>query len=74
MLLRICIEAVKQNLYTIEAHDAFVKLINRCDACILGCTELPVLYEKYREDIKCKIVYDPLYLSIMKLRRDFDNE
>jgi aspartate racemase len=73
-LLRKCIEAVKQNKYTEEVKNIFLKLINRNDACILGCTELPILYEKYHDFIKCKNVYDPLYLSLCKLKEEYDNE
>lgn len=69
--LRACIEAVKQNHYTEEVKRMFLDLVNRYPVCILGCTELPILYEKYREDITCSQVYNPLYLALLKLREAF---
>lgn len=71
-ILRVCIEAVKQNKYSEEAHDAFINLVNRYDSCILGCTELPILYEKYATEVKCKNVYDPLYLALLKIEKEFE--
>ena len=72
--LRYCIEAVKQNKYDDKVKDIFVDLMNRYNSCILGCTELPVLYDKYKEFIECKNVFDPLYLALLKLKEDFDND
>ena len=72
--LRECIEAVKQNNFTETTEHLFLELINRYDTCILGCTELPILYEKYKEKIKCKRVYDPLNLCLLKLKREFGYE
>lgn len=72
--LRECIEAVKQNKYTEKTKKIFLELVNRCDACILGCTELPILYERYKEDVVCKQVYDPLYLGLLKLKEEYENE
>lgn len=74
VLLRECIEAVKQNKYTDEVKNIFIELVNRYDACILGCTELPILYEKYKDKISCKHVYDPLKLAVRQLKKEFDNE
>lgn len=73
-MLRDCIEAVKQNKYSESVKDTFVKLINRNENCILGCTELPILFNKYRESVKCKHVFDPLLASLMKIKGEFDNE
>lgn len=73
-LLRDCIEAVKQNIYTVEVKKIFIDLMNRYDSCILGCTELPILYEMYKENINCKNVYDPLLLGLKKLKEEFDND
>lgn len=72
--LRDCIEAVKQNKFTGSTKRVFLELVNRYDACILGCTELPILYERYKEDITCKQIYDPLLLGLMKLKEEYDNE
>ena len=73
-MLRDCIEAVKQNKYSDEVKAVFLELINRYPACILGCTELPILYEKYKEDVTCDCIYDPLLLGIMELKKEYDNE
>ena len=50
-IIRECIECVKQNRYDREVEMSFIELINRHDACILGCTELPILYEKLKKII-----------------------
>ena len=73
-LLRECIEAVKQDKYTEEVKYIFLDLVNRYDSCILGCTELPILFEKYKKYITCKNVYDPLLIGLQKLKEEFDNE
>lgn len=72
-LLRKCIEAVKQNKYSDEIKNIFLDLINRHDVCILGCTELPILYSKYKDNIKCKKVYEPLSIVLKKLKKEYDN-
>lgn len=43
-ILRECIESVKQNKYSDRTRKLFLDLMNRNDACVLGCTELPILY------------------------------
>lgn len=73
-LLRECIEAVKQNKYSNDIRMKFLNLVNRYNSCILGCTELPILYDMYREDITCSNVYDPLLLGIVKLKEEYDYE
>lgn len=73
-MLRECIEAVKQNKYSERTKSLFEELVNRCDSCILGCTELPILYEKYRENITCKRVYDPLLIGLNSLKEEFEYE
>lgn len=71
-IIRDCIEAVKRNDYTNDIKKKFLKLINRHDTCILGCTELPILYESYTESITCKNVYDPLFIALTKIRNEFE--
>lgn len=71
-LLRECIEAVKQNKYSKEIEEIFLELVNRYDNCILGCTELPILYEKYKQKIQVK-VYDPILITIKYLKKEFDS-
>ena len=73
-LLRDCIEAVKQNKYNDEVKAIFENLVNRYDACILGCTELPILYEKYSDVVRSKYIYDPLLLGVKKLKEEYDND
>ena len=73
-MLRDCIEAVKQNKYSDDVKKIFLELTNRYDACILGCTELPILYERYKAEVTSKRIYDPLLLGIYKLKKEYDNE
>lgn len=66
-LLRECIEAVKQNIYSPYIQETFLSLVNRSNcSCILGCTELPILYEKYLGYVSCDI-YDPMMLGLSKI-------
>ncbi len=74
VMIRECIEAVKQNNYSEGIVDKFLELINRHESCILGCTELPILYERYKSLTKCNNGYDPLLLGLLKLKEEFDNE
>lgn len=55
------IEVVKQNKINEKEIEGFKKLINGFSnkTIILGCTELPVLYELTKEEID-KIIYDPI--------------
>lgn len=69
-IMRDCIEAVKQNKYTSSIKKKFLYLINKSDYVILGCTELPILYQKYKKDIKCKKAYDPLKLALETLKKE----
>lgn len=73
-MLRDCIEAVKQNKYSDEVKATFLELVNRYDAVILGCTELPILYEKYKSEVKSCQIYDPLLLGVIELKKEYDNE
>ena len=73
-LLRECIEAVKQNKYTNEVESIFEKLVGEYEMpVILGCTELPILYEKYRDNIE-GVVYDPLQIALRLLKKEYDYE
>ena len=73
-LLRECIEAVKQNKYTDDIGNKFSTLVNNHETCILGCTELPILYEKYIDKVVCKKVWDPLLISLKNIKREYDND
>ena len=70
--LRDCIEAVKQDKYSEEVKKTFLDLTNRSDTLILGCTELPIIYEKYKDGVTCSKVYDPLLLGVLKLKAEYD--
>lgn len=73
-LLRECIEAVKQDKYSDEVKTVFKKLVETHKMpVILGCTELPILYEKYKDEIDAR-VYDPLLITLKKLKEEYDNE
>ena len=74
VMLRICIEAVKQNKYSENVKRTFLELVNRYDNCILGCTELPVLAEMYKDEISISQAFDPVFLSLVKLKREYDDE
>lgn len=63
--LRYFIEAVKQKNITDDVIEKFVKYIEKInsDSIILGCTELPILYELCKNKINKKI-FDPLEAAI----------
>lgn len=69
--LRDFIEAVKQNKITDNILNNFIDYINNFDnnVIILGCTELPILYEKCKNKI-FKTIYDPLECTIDTLKND----
>ena len=72
--MRNCIEAVKQNKYSDEVKKSFQELKDEYDVpIILGCTELPILYEKYKDGIDVT-VYDPLLIALKKLKEECENE
>ena len=71
-MLRKCIESVKQDKYSEDVRESFIKLMSESDMpYILGCTELPILYEKYHKDI-CTKIYDPLQITLEKLKGEYD--
>ena len=51
--------------------DAFLRGAG-CDCAILGCTELPIIYEKYAADVTCKKIYDPLKIALEILKEEYD--
>lgn len=71
--LRTCIEAVKQNTFTEEVENVFIELVNRNKNCILGCTELPVLYDLYKSRIKSN-TYDPCLIALEKIKKEYYSE
>lgn len=71
-MLRECIEAVKQNKYSETVKSTFMELISRHENIILGCTELPILYGKYAEEADDRRVYDPMIITLKKLKKEYD--
>lgn len=67
--LRICIEAVKQNKFTSEDRDIFLELTMNHENIILGCTELPIIYDKYSSLLKDKKIFDPLEMAIIMIKK-----
>lgn len=66
------IEAVKQNAFTDEVMQDFYRFLNgiECENVILGCTEIPVIYEKLNEKPQKKI-FDPLQFAIDELKAKY---
>ena len=71
-VLRECIEAVKQDKYSEDIEKKFLRLVNKHENCILGCTELPVLYKKYASKIKVEKTFDPMKIALKVIKKDFD--
>ncbi|WP_027397955.1 aspartate/glutamate racemase family protein [Anaerovibrio lipolyticus] len=69
--LRLCIEAVKQNKYDENIKNLFIDFVDRGSACILGCTELPILYDMYKEEIFSDYVYNPLEIALKIMRDEY---
>ena len=72
--VRECIEAVKQDRYSEDVVSTFVSLVSAKRRCILGCTELPVLYRRFQREIDARTgvrFYDPADLALMKIRDEF---
>lgn len=72
--IRYCIESVKQNLFTKETKEYFAELTDKYDTIILGCTELPILYERCYDVIKNKRIYDPIEITLKKIKKEYDNQ
>ena len=65
---------MKQNKYSDEVKKSFQELMDEYDVpIILGYTELPILYEKYKDGIDIT-VYDPLLIALKKLKEEYENE
>lgn len=69
--LRLCIEAVKQNKYDDEIKSIFLNYINSNKSLILGCTELPVLYDIHKSKITAINVFNPLEIALCALHEEF---
>lgn len=77
-LMRELIEAVKQNNLTHEHCQKFISLIKSFNLknVILGCTEFPVLYSKFKAEIDSTgiKIYDPLESTIQLLHSMYLSE
>ena len=76
-VMRDFIEAVKQDKCTEEIKETFVnfarhKKIEGGGNYILGCTELPVLYDKCKDRLEGMNFYDPMIIVLEKLRAEFE--
>ena len=76
-MLRNFIEAVKQNNFTDEVKAQFIRFVqcNKADCCgggvILGCTELPVMYNKCKAELGGINFYDPTIITLENLYAEF---
>lgn len=75
--LRAYIEAVKQNAIDDSICRSFIDFTDRFgeDAVILGCTELPILYQACtaRGMLPAKTMYDPLQTAIDIIKAEYEN-
>ena len=75
-IIRSFIEAVKQDNCTEEIKSSFVDFARRNGdsgaGIILGCTELPVLYDKCKDQLGDINFYDPVIIVLEKLRAEFE--
>lgn len=70
--IRTCIEAAKRNQYSPKVKEIFLMLLNADLPYILGCTELPILYKKYKEFLPGnKIIVDPLEVSLRFIKENY---
>ena len=77
-MLRNFIEAVKQNNFTQEVKEQFISFVRRhkveWGAIILGCTELPVMYDKCKDQLAGISFYDPMLIVLEKLQAEFEED
>lgn len=67
--IRTWIEAVKTENITKKIKDSFIeKINNEKDPVVLGCTELPILYEACKKEVKIA-TFDPLE-SVIKVIKE----
>ena len=72
--IRDCIEAVKRDQYTDAVRTAFSELMHGGSSLVLGCTELPILYERYPKTGSGIRVYDPVQAALIKIHREYSGE
>lgn len=75
--IRDIIEDIKQNKITQKTKQDFVALVlQQSPVVVLGCTELPIIYEQTKElfDSKDIMVFDPLESAIDVLVKQFNEQ
>ena len=71
--IRKCIEAVKQNKISDELEDVFRSLIDGPENVLLGCTELPILYNHFEMFNYNAVIYDPVRIALNTIRNMYIN-
>jgi len=66
--IRDCIEAVKCNQINEEVVDAFKQLISKYPICVLGCTELPILWDTCSDELGGIQVIDPVRVAFENIK------
>lgn len=69
--IRKCIEAVKQNKISDEIELAFRDLIEGHENVLLGCTELPILYNYFKMFDYSNGIYDPVKIVLNAIRKEY---
>ena len=71
--IREFIECVKRNNISEDNKKNFVEFINNLgeETVILGCTELPIIYELCKEKINKKII-NPFEIGVLEIKQKFD--
>lgn len=71
--LRMCIEAIKQNCIEDSVIDIFSEFIYKHENILLGCTELPILYNYCNIADSNKKIYNPAKIVINRLKKIYCN-
>lgn len=77
-VMRSVIEDVKQNRMNDQTGDNLLKIIEMLgtDSVILGCTELPIAYDRFWKEIDERYkgtIVDPVQCVIERIVKDYDN-
>lgn len=68
-IIRNCIESVKLDKITEEIKNDFKNLILKHDNIILGCTELPILYDKIYIN---KNIFNPVEIALNYIKEEYE--
>lgn len=72
-IIRQSIEAVKTNNFSEKIKEDFLKLFTKGENFLLACTELPIIYEKYKHFLSVN-VYDPIEITLTFIKKNYNNE